>query len=40
MNVNGVSMTLQLNHLWESGELFIFLFRFMISDLDKSLVNC
>jgi hypothetical protein len=29
MNVNGVSMTLQLNHLWESGELFIFLFRFI-----------
>ena len=28
MNVEGVSMALQLNHFWRSGELFIFLFRF------------
>lgn len=27
MKVDGVSMTLALNHLWKSGELFIFLFR-------------
>ena len=37
MNVDGVSMTLALNHLWEYGELFIFLFR-LKSELPKRAV--